>query len=113
MNGLAVGIPSGPELLIVLFVFVAIFGLGKWKNITKELPGAARLMGSGIRSFKKGLVEAPEEEDAPDASSPAAVAAPSAEAPASAVAAPSAEAPAPVETAPPPAQAAVAETEGS
>lgn len=69
MHGLAIGMPGGPELAVLLFVFVAVFGLGKWKSIASELPGAARIMGSGIRSFKKGLTEPPsdDEEPTPDA----------------------------------------------
>ena len=67
MYGLAIGLPGGPELAVLLFVFVAVFGLGKWKSIASELPGAAKTLGSGIRSFKKGLTEPPPEEDAPAA----------------------------------------------
>ena len=37
-----------PELLIILVIFVLIFGASK-------LPGLGRSMGEGIRNFKKGL----------------------------------------------------------
>lgn len=51
----AIGIPSGPELLLVAFVVVIIFGLGK-------LPSAAKDLGLGIRNFRKALKE-PEDGD--------------------------------------------------
>lgn len=37
-----------PELLIILVIFVLIFGASK-------LPGLGRSVGEGIRNFKKGL----------------------------------------------------------
>jgi len=38
--------PSGPELIIILFVIVLLFG-------AKKLPELAKGMGNGIREFKK------------------------------------------------------------
>ncbi|NIA28616.1 MAG: twin-arginine translocase TatA/TatE family subunit [Calditrichaeota bacterium] len=38
--------PSGPELIIILFVIVLLFG-------AKKLPELAKGMGKGIREFKK------------------------------------------------------------
>ena len=46
---LAFGWPGIPELLIILFVVLVLFG--------KKIPGVARSMGSGITEFKKGLRE--------------------------------------------------------
>jgi len=38
--------PSGPELLVVVFVIVLLFG-------AKKLPELARGIGQGIREFRK------------------------------------------------------------
>jgi len=39
------GIPSGPELIIVLFIVILLFG-------AKKLPDLAKGLGKGIREFK-------------------------------------------------------------
>ncbi len=39
-------IPSGPELLVVVFVILLLFG-------AKKLPELARGLGQGIREFRK------------------------------------------------------------
>ena len=41
------GMPGGPELLIVLFIALMLFG--------KRLPEVARNMGKGLTEFKKGI----------------------------------------------------------
>ena len=38
--------PSGPELIIILFIIVLLFG-------AKKLPDLAQGLGKGIREFKK------------------------------------------------------------
>ena len=50
-----------PELLIVLVIFVLIFGVGK-------LPQIGKALGQGIREFREGT-QGLGEEDAPEASS--------------------------------------------
>ena len=50
------GIPGGPELWIILFIILILFG--------RRLPGVARSLGQGISSFKKGLTEPLDEQDA-------------------------------------------------
>ena len=51
---------GGPELLIILFIVLLLFGAGRIGRIASEL-------GSGIRSFRDGLkgdeVEGEEEEE--------------------------------------------------
>jgi sec-independent protein translocase protein TatA len=47
-----------PELLIILFIVVVLFGVGRISKIAGE-------MGSGIRAFKEGL-QGPEENDKED-----------------------------------------------
>ncbi len=49
------GIPSGPELIIIIFVLVLLFG-------GKKIPELASGLGKGIREFKKATREAVEEE---------------------------------------------------
>ncbi len=49
--------PSLPQLLIVLAIVVIIFGLGKFPKIAGDLA-------KGIKSFKKGMKEEPEDEKA-------------------------------------------------
>jgi len=47
----------GPtELLIILVIVILLFGVGRISKIAGEL-------GSGIRSFRKGLEEKPEDEE--------------------------------------------------
>ena len=40
------GMPSGPELLVIIFVILLLFG-------AKKLPELAQGLGKGIREFKK------------------------------------------------------------
>ena len=49
------GMPSMPELLIILAIVVLLFG-------AKKIPELAKGMGSGIRNFKKAMREDDEEE---------------------------------------------------
>jgi len=49
------GMPSMPELLIILTIVVLLFG-------AKKIPELAKGMGSGIRNFKKAMKEDEEEE---------------------------------------------------
>ena len=44
------GLPSGPELIIILFVILLLFG-------SKKLPELARSIGKSISEFKKGKDE--------------------------------------------------------
>jgi sec-independent protein translocase protein TatA len=46
---IAFGIPSGPELWIILAIFVLLFG--------NRIPKLARAMGSSITEFKRGTKE--------------------------------------------------------
>jgi sec-independent protein translocase protein TatA len=58
---LLLGMPGWPELLLILFIVVLIFGSGKLANMGKG-------MGEGIRNFRKGLKgDEAEEMDAPKA----------------------------------------------
>lgn len=45
--------PSGPELIIVIFVILLLFG-------AKKLPELAQGMGKGIKEFKKATKDEPE-----------------------------------------------------
>ena len=40
------GLPSGPELIIIIFIILLLFG-------AKKLPELAQGLGKGIREFKK------------------------------------------------------------
>ena len=53
MSILALGLPGGPELFIILLVVLLVFG-------GRKLPELARSMGSSINQFKKGLKEDPD-----------------------------------------------------
>ena len=55
LSGPVAGIPGGPELWIILFIVLILFG--------RRLPGVARSLGQGISSFKKGLSEPVEADD--------------------------------------------------
>ncbi len=48
------GMPSMPELLIVLAIIVLLFG-------SKKIPDLAKGMGKGIKDFKKAMKEDDEE----------------------------------------------------
>jgi sec-independent protein translocase protein TatA len=50
---------GAPELLIILGIIILLFGVGRISKIAGEL-------GSGIRSFKKGLQTDDTEEDKED-----------------------------------------------
>ena len=50
-----------PELLIILVIFVVVFGVGK-------LPQLGKALGQGIREFREGT-QGLAEEDAPEAGS--------------------------------------------
>ncbi len=54
--------PSGPELLIVLFIIVLLFG-------AKKLPELAKGLGKGIREFKKATNEDDDEVNTKNTSS--------------------------------------------
>ena len=45
---LLLGMPGWPELILILFIVLLIFGSGKLASIGKG-------MGEGIRNFRKGL----------------------------------------------------------
>ena len=53
MSFLAFGFPGGPEIWIIAFVVILIFG-------ARKLPELARSMGSSITQFKKGLKDDPD-----------------------------------------------------
>ena len=55
---------NGPELLILLVVFLLLFG-------AKKLPGLARSIGSSAKEFRKGLAEGAEDDEEPDPSTDA------------------------------------------
>jgi sec-independent protein translocase protein TatA len=46
---------GGPELIIVLLIFVLLFG-------ARKLPDLGRSMGQSITNFRKGMTEARQEE---------------------------------------------------
>jgi sec-independent protein translocase protein TatA len=58
MDTLAIGMPGGQELLIILFVVLLLFG-------AKKLPELSRALGKSLGEFKKGQKEGdlPDEDD--------------------------------------------------
>jgi sec-independent protein translocase protein TatA len=58
MDTLGIGMPGGPELLIILFVILLLFG-------AKKLPELSRSLGKSLGEFKKGQKEGdqPDPED--------------------------------------------------
>lgn len=50
-----------PELLIILVIFILVFGVGK-------LPQIGKALGQGIREFREGT-QGPEEDDTSEVSS--------------------------------------------
>ena len=60
MQTLAIGMPGGPELLVILFIVLLLFG-------AKKLPELSRSLGKSLGEFKKGqqegtLPDAPEDD---------------------------------------------------
>ena len=45
-----IGMPGGPELIVILFVILLLFG-------AKKIPDLARGLGKGIREFKDATKE--------------------------------------------------------
>ena len=43
----AIGLPAGPELIVILFIALLLFG--------RRLPEVMRSMGKGVVEFKKGI----------------------------------------------------------
>ena len=50
MHTLAIGMPGGQELLIILFIVLLLFG-------AKKLPELSRSLGKSLGEFKKGQKE--------------------------------------------------------
>lgn len=53
---LAIGMPGGPELFVIVLVILLLFG-------AKRIPDLARGMGRGIREFKDATKEIKKEVD--------------------------------------------------
>lgn len=53
---LAIGMPGGPELIVIVFVILLLFG-------AKKIPDLARGFGKGIREFKDATKEIKKEVD--------------------------------------------------
>jgi TatA/E family protein of Tat protein translocase len=60
---LAFGIPSGPDLIILLVIVLVLFG-------AKRLPELARGLGQSVNEFKKAKDEFDKEVSKPSASTP-------------------------------------------
>jgi len=56
IKGIKMGMPSIPELLIILAIVVLLFG-------AKKIPDLAKGMGKGIKDFKKAIKDDDEEKD--------------------------------------------------
>ncbi len=50
MHTLAIGMPGGPELLVIVFIILLLFG-------AKKLPELSRALGKSLGEFKKGQKE--------------------------------------------------------
>lgn len=50
LNIIAFGMPSGPELFVILFIVLLLFG-------AKKIPDLARGLGKGIKEFKDATKE--------------------------------------------------------
>ena len=53
MNTIAIGMPGGQELLVILFIVLLLFG-------AKKLPELSRALGKSLGEFKKGQKEGSE-----------------------------------------------------
>lgn len=53
---LAIGMPGGTELIVILVILVMVFGLGK-------LPKAAKQLGLGVRNFQKSVKGESDDDD--------------------------------------------------
>lgn len=53
MHTVAIGMPGGPELLVILFIVLLLFG-------AKKLPELSRSLGKSLGEFKKGQQEGTE-----------------------------------------------------
>lgn len=60
MNMLAITPPGGWELIVILLIFVLLFG-------AKKLPELGSSVGKSIKNFKKGVADAEAEAEADDA----------------------------------------------
>ncbi len=58
-NLLAIGMPGVPEMLIIAFIILLLFGGAK-------LPSLMKNMGRSIKEFKSGMNDAPKKIDADD-----------------------------------------------
>ncbi len=59
MQTLAVTLPGGSEWLIILLIFVLLFG-------AKKLPELGSSVGRSIKNFKRGVEDAEADDDAAD-----------------------------------------------
>jgi sec-independent protein translocase protein TatA len=59
MNTLAIGMPGGQELLVILFIVLLLFG-------AKKLPELSRSLGKSLGEFKKGQKEGTEPDQLED-----------------------------------------------
>ncbi|MDF7798253.1 twin-arginine translocase TatA/TatE family subunit [Pontiellaceae bacterium B1224] len=59
MHTLAIGMPGGQELLIILFIVLLLFG-------AKKLPELSRSLGKSLGEFKKGQKEGGEPDQLED-----------------------------------------------
>jgi sec-independent protein translocase protein TatA len=59
MHTLAIGMPGGPELLVILFIVLLLFG-------AKKLPELSRSLGKSLGEFKKGQKEGSEPDQLED-----------------------------------------------